>query len=239
VPKIKPTSPAEQQVYRATLPQEQRPLFNRLAKLIAAPRTDLPWYHAVGILLKKLRGGSRAERGQEWLTELAKALGPSPSQLQKALRFATLHPTEDGVRELQEMNVDWTRLYIPFVVSDKVRRHELLREALEQGWTIERLRFECQQRGVGGRPRNEPQNYGAETTLREFQRASRSWLDFYKNAWSAVKAADWRRLVRGWPAADKDKLRQLLQGADDALAEMTEGANKARATLADLLRQLG
>jgi hypothetical protein len=54
-----------------------------------------------------------------------------------------------------------------------------------------------------------------------------------------VKAADWRRLVGGWPAADKDKLQELLQAADKVLAKMAEGCNKARATLADLLRQLG
>jgi hypothetical protein len=118
----------------------------------------------VGTLLKRLRGGDRAEQGEKWVPNLAKALGPSAAQLQRMLRFADLYPTTDSVRELQDMNVDWTRLYIAFVVSDKGQRHELLREALEQGWTIEQMRFECRKRGaskrraVGGRPRSKPQN---------------------------------------------------------------------------------
>jgi hypothetical protein len=49
-------------------------------------------------------------------------------------------------------------------------------------------------------------------------------MEFYKGAWSNVKAADWGSLVRGWPAADKDKLRELLQAADAALAETSEGS---------------
>jgi hypothetical protein len=246
VPKIKPTPPAQQQAYRAELPRKQRPLFDQLRELIAAPRTDLPWYHAVGTLLVQLRGGrSRAERGQQWLTKLAEALGPSPSQLQQALRFAALYPTEGSVRELQEMNVDWARLYIAFVVSDKVRRHELLREALEQGWTIERVRVESQQRetskrrGMGGRKPRKPRNYGPETTLRDFERASGRWLAFHENAWSKVKVAEWRRLVRDWPAADRDRLRKLLRAAVGKLAKMAEGCEEARSTLADLLGRLG
>jgi hypothetical protein len=69
------------QGYRARLQGLDRDHFDSLADLIDSPRKDLGWHYDVGKLLQKLEPVQR--RGTEWLTNLAKALGPSTASLRK------------------------------------------------------------------------------------------------------------------------------------------------------------
>src|SRR5262249_42129762 len=146
------------------------------------------------------------------LAGLAAALGPCPSLLQKAARFALLYPSEKHLARLEQIGVDWTRLWLTFPVENQKDRETLLREAVQGSWTSERLRFEGQQQhpsrrlGVGGRPRAHPGAYGPEVTLRRLEQHSQAWLRFYQDAWSGVGPPDWKRLVRDWPKGDREKL---------------------------------
>jgi hypothetical protein len=118
-----------------------------------------------------------------------------------------------------------------------------LAEAGRAGWTPEQMRFEVQRRhptrrhGIGGRPRRKRKSFGAEVTLRELERLSRSWLDFHSSVWSEVKDRGWKGLVRNWPAGDRDKLRELLRDTQQALGRLATACQEARATVAGLLPQ--
>ena len=237
--KIQPTSGDVRRRYRRALPGErQRRAFDELGRLIDSPRDDLAWYHRVGQLV----GGLRPEvpRGTRWARRLSEALGPSPDLLAKARRFAELYPAREAVRELEAMRVNWTRLYISFAVSDREKRHALLRRAVRERWSDQQLRFTVQQRfpskrrGVGGRPRREFSSHGPEVTLRELGRQCRRWLAFHEGAWQKVKGRDWRLFVRSWPREDLDRLVQLLRNTDGALKEVAGACRAARAALAGL-----
>jgi hypothetical protein len=182
-------------------------------------------------------------RGTRWSRRLSEALGPSPELLAKARQFAELYPTQKDVRRLEDMGVNWTRLYFAFAVPGKRDRHTLLRRAVRERWSDQQLRFTVQQRfpskrrGVGGRPRREFSSHGPEVTLRELGRQCRRWLDFHEQAWQAVKDRDWAGFVRSWPREDLDDLLQLIRSTDEALKEVAAACQAARADLADLRQQ--
>ncbi|HBI42785.1 MAG TPA: hypothetical protein DDY78_07995, partial [Planctomycetales bacterium] len=84
----------------------------------AAPRADLGWYHEVG---RRVAGliPTKGRRGLDWFGRLSGALGPSPSMLRKAARFAALDPSEANMQALVAMRMDWTLLELPFSVGDE------------------------------------------------------------------------------------------------------------------------
>jgi hypothetical protein len=245
MPRIKPAADRQRQRYREKLDAGQRPAFDQLTNLMAAPRPELRWYHAVGVLVRELLPAAEKRHGKGALAGLAEALGPCPSLLQKVTRFAQLYPSETQLARLEQIGVDWTRLWLTFSIDDEKARATLLGEAVRGGWTSEQLRFEVQRQhpsrrlGVGGRPRVNPGAYGPEVTLRRLEQLSQNWLKFYQDAWLAVGPPGWKRLVRGWPRGDREKLRALLKLADRALAGVVDACNEARRTLAGLLRQVG
>ncbi len=73
-------------------------------------------------------------------------VGPSSSMLRKASRFAALYPSDADPQALIAIGAGWTRLELTFSVGDKKQRHELLRQALNEAWSSENLRFEVQRR---------------------------------------------------------------------------------------------
>jgi hypothetical protein len=211
MPKIRPTPPKDRQDYRRQLPGVRRSTFDQLANLIDAPRQDLGWYHQLGTLVRQMfPEGTR--HGQKDLAKLAEALGPCSSMLQKAARFVELYQEEGEADRLRRMGVEWTRLWIAFPIRNQQAREKLLRRAIEEKWTILKLRVKVQQRisskrrGAGGPRRRLPEPYGPEVTLRELEHLSRKWLDFHESAWEKIGAADWQKLVRDWPAANRGKL---------------------------------
>ena len=237
--KIQPTSGDVRRRYRETLPgPEQQSAFDELGHLIDSSRDDLAWHHRVGQLVLRLR--PEGLRGTRWVLGLANALGPSPEWLAKARRFAELYPSQEDVRELEAMGVNWTRLYFAFAVPGRRDRHALLREAVRERWPDQQLRFTVQELypskrgGVGGRPRRPVTGHGPEVTLRELERQCRRWLAFHEQAWQGVKGRDWRLFVRSWPREDIDRLVRLLSGADGALKEVAGACRAARAALAGL-----
>jgi hypothetical protein len=166
VAKIQPTCKDVRRSYRQDLSGPQQRAFDELGDLIDSPRDDLAWYHRVGQLVGRLR--PEVPRGTRWSRRLAEALGPSPELLAKARRFAQLYPACKDVRQLEDMGVNWTRLYFAFAVPGRKDRHALLRRAVRERWSDQRLRFTVQQRfpskrrGVGGRPRRPVTGHGPE-----------------------------------------------------------------------------
>ena len=162
MPHIKPASREAKAAYRKNLPTELRSTFDPLAEALANWRYELDWYRQVGTLLRHLREGGAPEGGGSWLKGLSDALNVSPGLLVKAIRFAQLYPKKKDVRELEKLGVDWTRVTLAFPVKERADRHELLEEAVKEGWGSQQLRFEVQRRhpsgrrGVGGRPRKQP-----------------------------------------------------------------------------------
>jgi hypothetical protein len=92
-----------------------------------------------------------------------------------------------------------------------------------RGRTLDRLpaapgrpaaRYPSNRRGVGGRrPRAFP-GHGPEAAVRELGRLCRRLHDFHDQAWAPLKKGEWWGLVSQWPRTEREKLRQLLTGAD-------------------------
>jgi hypothetical protein len=245
VAKIQPTPLKTRTVFRAKLPARTQGTFDRLARLIDRPRADLRWHHQVGIRALRLMQAAPVRSRTEWWSRLARALGPCPALLQKAARFARLYRSEAELAALGRLRVDWTRASLALVIGDRKQRHQMLRKARREGWTGQRLRFEIQRqypsrrRGAGGRPRRDPEAFGADVTLRELERLCRRWLAFHEKAWKGVKGRDWVGLVRGWPEQDLDDLIRLLGSAEEAVQGVARASRAVRAALAGLRQRAG
>lgn len=221
----------------------QKASLDVLVGLIGSPRDDLGWHHEVGQGITALiaaEGGRAPGR----FDRLSAALGPSPSMLRKAARFAALYHSEARLGVLSEMNADWTRLELTFPIEDERKRHDLLRKALEERWSISHLRFEVQRRfrsrrgGVGGRPRTRLAPHGPEVTLRELERLSRRWTDFYEEAFSLLKPKDWDAFERRCRGTEGERLRELVRDAAESLRKMAGRCAKAQRQIKELLQAI-
>ncbi len=120
----------------------------------------------------------------------------------------------------------------------------MIQEAVREGWGQKKLRFEVQTRhpsrrkGMGGRRRKKPENYGPEINLRELERLARSWLEFHEKAWEEVEPRDWNGMVQGGPVADREKLKDLLERTEKHLVEVGKSCQEMRRILAALLQEL-
>src|SRR5262249_50939006 len=85
VPRIRPTPHDVRRRYRDQLAPGQRRAFDRLSRLIDAPRGDLAWHHAVGGLVGLLR--AEESHGSGWARGLAQALVPSDGLLARRLFY--------------------------------------------------------------------------------------------------------------------------------------------------------
>jgi hypothetical protein len=243
VAKIKQPAPETVQAFREKLTASQKTAFDALGRLVAAPRADLGWRHTIGRRIVRLIQ-DEGHHGLGWFDLLSEALGPSPSMLRKAARFAALYPSEASLQVLEEMRVDWTLLELTFSVGDEDKRHQLLQQAVNEGWSGQDLRFEVQRRfpsrrgGVGGRPRRPLSAHGPEVTLRELTRWNRRWDDFYADAFSGIKAKDWKAFARRCTRTGGEDLRELAQEAAVSLTGLAKHCAEARRRIRKWLRGL-
>ncbi len=243
MPRIQLTTRQVQKKNRDQLPQDQRRIFDRLVQLLAEPRNDLGWYHEVGKQVRALRPENpRAGDGERWAVALSEALGPATGLLYKTCRFVELYPDEVDVRRLERLGADWSVLVLTLPVANRKDRHRIIREAIREGWDQKKLRFEVQKRhpsrrkGMGGRRRKEPENYGPEINLRELERLACYWLEFHEKAWEEVAPRDWKGMVKGCPAAEREKLKELLERTERHLHEVGQACKDMRQTLVALLQ---
>jgi len=232
MPKIRQTSPEEKNEVRATLSDKKKAIFDALAELIASPRIDseLDWQHQIGTCLAdSRRDEDNTGPGSKWFLRLATALGPSPSLLRRAHYFKDKYPGEKDVQELKDMGVEWTRLYIALPIVDKTKRHNLLKKAVKEAWTITRCRVEVQKlvkskrRGVGGPKHRTHESLGAEYTLRGVTSRSQAWIKFHDQAWAVVDDSEWEDQLHVHRGA-------VLLGVLDRLVHV--GGSAVRASIA-------
>jgi hypothetical protein len=160
-----------------------------------------------------------------WTAALAVALGVSPSLLQKATRFVELYPSQQDVKRLGKLGLDWTRLYLTFAVED-ASRSEFQERAVREGWTPQEVRFRIQQaqgsrQRAGGRPRRLPTSYGPEVALREMARLSQRWQEFHERVWEGEEAIA-RQLKQLPKTKYTEALLRALQEAEASLAYLGE-----------------
>ncbi len=84
---------------------------------------------------------------------------------------------------------------------------------------------------MGGRPPSEPQNLGAEPTLRKLAQLNRAWLEFHDKAWSEVTTADWKQLVHSHATNDLEKLQDLLNNTHAQVTKLARACQGVRKTL--------
>jgi hypothetical protein len=244
MPRSKKSSAEARRQFRAALPPRLRPDFDRLLRHAATPSDGLAWYHQLGTLVRRLRGAGAAGplRAAGGFKALSEAAGVADSLLQKAGRFIDLYPSKQNLREVAELGVDWTRLWLSFAVRDREERHALLGEAVENGWDQDTLRFEVQgrhptgRRGVGGRKPRTAEGHRPEVTLRRLVLAGENWLSLYEGAWSTIGRADWEALLAGPSADEAARFRELLGEAAEAIGNLAKASQKVRSLLAGLLR---
>src|SRR5262249_23707141 len=131
--------------------------------------------------------------GKGWAAALAVALGVSASLLQKATRFVELYPTAKDYKPLEELGLDWTRLYLTFAVKGRKTRQAFQGRGVKEGWAPQQVRSRVAQAGgsgqrAGGRPHRPPAGYGPEVALREMARLSQRWREFHERAWEGEEA---------------------------------------------------
>jgi hypothetical protein len=244
MPKSKAPSVEAQRAFHAALPAPLRPDFDRLVRHADTPPDGLAWYHRLGALVRRLRGagGADALRAAGGFKALSEAVGVAASLLQKAGRFVDLYPGKQDLREVEELGVDWTRLWLSFCVDDRGKRHALLRRAVADGWDQDALRFEVQRRrptgrrGVGGRKPRKAEGHGPEVTLRRLVLAGKTWLSLYEGAWSKIGRRDWEQLLAGRPTDEAALFRELLGDAAKTMGTLARASREVRSLLADLLR---
>lgn len=245
MPRIQLTSTEVQKKYRDHLLPKQQRLFDRLVRLLAEPRTDLRWYHEVGRQVQGLRPESpRSSEGQLWSRALSQALGPATGLLYKTSQFVQLYPQEAEVERLERLGAAWNLIVLTLPIAHRKDRYRLIREAVREGWDQKKLRLEIQKRhpsrrkGMGGRPRKVPENFGPEINLRELDRLARYWLEFFEKAWEEVEPRAWTGMVQGCPEAEREKLQELLERTEKHLSEVGKSCQEMRRTLAALLQEI-
>jgi serine/threonine protein kinase len=83
-----------------------------------------------------------------------------------------------------------------------------------------------------------PRQLRPEATLRELERLSRHWLEFQEQSWATVTATDWRQLFKEWPQDDRDRLRQILDDANQKVAQLIAAGKAVQGSLADIRRKV-
>jgi hypothetical protein len=242
VPKIQPASKEAREPFRGRLPESQRSLFDHLVRLVAQHRTTLDWYHAVGSLVRDLHDAiPGAQRGKGWTAALARALGVSPSLLQKAARFVELYREPGEVEALEEMGLDWTRLSLTFAVEGS-KRSEFQQRAVENDWSPQEVRLRIQEeqgsrQQIGGRPRRLPKGYRPEVALREMARISQHWKDLHEQVWEGKESVS-RQLKQLPKEKHTQALLRDLQTAEEALTYLGKNWEGVRRTVTALRQRV-
>ena len=75
-------------------------------------------------------------------------------------------------------------------------------------------------------------------TLRELERFSRRWNEFYTEAFSGLKPKDWKAFERRCNQSDGEGLRELVRNAAESLANMAGRRAVAERRIKELLRSI-
>jgi len=59
--------------------------------------------------------------------------------LRKACHFVRLYPDKKALNEVISTGIDWMRLTLTFAISNKAKRHAVLRQAVREIWSQDDL----------------------------------------------------------------------------------------------------
>jgi hypothetical protein len=180
-------------------------------------------YHAIGEQMARLADDKDVTtRGSNWKKKVAELVGSSESTLTKCLQFYEAYKEqEDDLAELQELHVPWMHLVIALGISDKEKRHRLLRRARDKNWSQDDLRHEARQmkgtyRG-GGRKLKVRKSRGCLADASRLVRLTGQWAHFYQQAWDGNEKKYLAELDRLTDKAARAALRGVLDDAEKKL----------------------
>jgi hypothetical protein len=153
-----------------------------------------------------------------------------------------LYPTAKDFKPLQDLRLDWTRLYLTFAVKGRQARQAFQRRAVKDGWSPQEVRFRIQQaqgsrQRAGGKPRQQPAGYGPEVALREMARLSQRWQEFHEQVWEGEESIG-RQLKQLPEAKYTEALLRALQEAEAGLAYLGENWAGVQATVTGLRQKV-
>jgi hypothetical protein len=151
-----------------------------IRRLLADPRPDLAWHHALGRQMAGALDGNGGEptsgRG------LARLLGLSLASVQQHLRFAEAFAPE----EIGDLPLPWTSVVSLLTVRDPGLRAELFREAIANDWSSPKVRREVRlAQPPVGRPIRHRRVAGDISELFRLLHIASDWLARYEE-WGRV-----------------------------------------------------
>ncbi len=211
-------------------PAADRPELRELIRLFHQEgRTPRNSYAAAELLLPLSRDRDFVAGGG-WKQRVADAVGVSTSTLNKCIQFHEQYGKKD-LAELERMKVGWYRLTIALGVADKKRRHQLLRQAKDEGWDEHTLQRKIQQlRGTrrgGGRPPKDEKGLGLQPDLTRLIGLTRTWSQFYAAVWEKGRQGYRAELKKGLTETAGGTLGRLLEDAAEKLEAMREQCGDA------------
>ncbi|HVK16011.1 MAG TPA: hypothetical protein VM533_03620 [Fimbriiglobus sp.] len=188
-----------------------------ISKILDKPSLTLADYHQIGATLGELsRDPKVAVHGSGWKEHVAKAVGTSPSTLNKSLQLAKLYKS-GTLGELERTNAKWGLINIALTIKNADKRHKLLRNAVAHGWSDMDLRKHIQkQRGRlrgGGRKRRSFTSHGLQADAHTLVSQLTTIEKYYEQVWEPSQ--------------------------DGYRKEVSRPGEEARVEVAELLTQLG
>jgi hypothetical protein len=220
----------------------ERTELRRLKRLLEQKPLTLRDYYTIGEQLRRLsEDPAVAVRGSDWRTELANLLGPSKSTLNKALQFRMRYREKD-LPEVEGLGVGWALITVALAVEDKRERHQLLRQAREEGWNGPELQRKIQQlkgsRRGGGRRRRPPKSMGLVGDVGNLTTKAKAWADFCEKLWAAGQEEAYATEVSQMAPQTRETVGSLVDEAVEELDRLQQLSAKALTGLTALRRQL-
>jgi hypothetical protein len=219
-----------------------RPEIRKLKRLFEHKPLTLRDYHAVGEQLRRLsEDPDIAYRGSGWRAKVAQILGQSEAALNKCLQFRNSY-AEDELPEVKGLGVGWSSLTIALGIPKKRRRHQLLRQAQNEGWNERELqravqRLKGSHRG-GGRRRRPPEAMGLLADVSELTRLTTVWTDYYDTVWTEGQE-EYATELGAMTSETSENVRKHVGKAVKELKLLREKCGEALEGLKVLGRQLG
>jgi hypothetical protein len=219
-----------------------RPEIRRLTRLFEHRPLTLPDYYAIGEQLRRLSEDPNiAYRGSGWRAKVAQILGQSEAALNKCLQFRNSY-AEDELPEVEGLGVGWSSLTVALGIPKKRRRHQLLRQAQNEGWNERELQRAVQRlrgsRRGGGRRRRSPEAMGLLADVSELTRLTTVWRDFYDTVW-ANGQEDYAAELGAVTSETSENVRKHVERAVKELKLLREKCGEVLEGLKVLGRQLG
>jgi hypothetical protein len=169
------------------------------------------------------------------MTKLPRALGCSPSLLNKTRAFAGEY-TADEVTALAAKGISWGAVYRAFPIKDKGERETWMLRAVNEGWSVHDLQAEMKkarggQAHPGGRTPRTPRSFGYSVDLQTLKRMAGKWIDYHRTVWAGEGESLLAQLKGLPPAKYSQELLDQIVAAEALLRTVAVGAEQLREAL--------